>query len=408
MDHEYIKSSPAEKGSGVSSSDELARVQLVEQFLDSARNLDKDGSGVITPADEKAASVTGTATDSFLQAMDSVELYRNMIDPRAGEVENRGLDVSLESLTVRRSESTKVLTTLYKSREATEQLSSNFASIDKNKNDFVTSTEVSAGVQAGTISQNSAQYLASNFHSIEAASNDEWGSENDGITRDDLKAFESARETLPANNFFEGLADHLAGEPALIDEFINDRFDQIDLNTDDHLSRSEMNFAALNKHSNLSQQEKDLVGLLIEHDEIFEFKHAKSMKDSEPLLSKSDMTELSDAVEGRADDQQNLLTDYLNSPEFVSDRNGYYNSGTGAGILAGGTIGGAIGVFAAGPVGLVPGVPIGVLTGGIGGGLAGHYGSHAALERSFNNRYEQTRLPALTSFREQYQQLRQK
>lgn len=389
--------------------DSSARGRLVEEFFQSARSLDKDGNRSIDQSDAKAAKVTGSNSPWFSSTMDTVLSYKDVIDSSAGGSDSKKTptEVSVGSLYQRQKESSKVLSQLDRSRNATSQLNENFDLVDSDNDGFISSAEVNKAHGNGKLNRATVGFLSKEFDSIEDASNDEWGSENNGITENDIEAVEFSRESSPKNIAFDGLAEHIKGEPALIDELIDNRFEQLDLNSDESLSRVEMRFATDDPLSVLNAQEKDLVNLLLEHDDVFEFKSGGEIEDdTAPLFSKSDLEEFSSAVEGRTFDQADLLEKYRKSNSYASSLNSAYNWGTGGGILAGATAGGAAGIYFAGPIGIVPGPAIGGLAGGIAGGVAGQFGAEAALNRLYNRRYEQVRLPALVSFREDYRDLR--
>lgn len=74
-----------------------------------------------------------------------------------------------------------------------------FESIDKDRSKFITADEISEALKTGKFTDSekiTLRYMRSAIQFIEEASNDEWGDENDGITKEDVAKFKPFEPTL--------------------------------------------------------------------------------------------------------------------------------------------------------------------------------------------------------------------
>jgi hypothetical protein len=66
----------------------------------------------------------------------------------------------------------------------------NFDTLDTNRDSFLSQEELEQGGQQGVLQGRAASYLKTNTGDLEELSNDEWGDENDGVTKADLQKAE--------------------------------------------------------------------------------------------------------------------------------------------------------------------------------------------------------------------------
>jgi hypothetical protein len=66
----------------------------------------------------------------------------------------------------------------------------NFDTLDTNRDSFLSQEELEQGGQQGVLQGRAASYLKANTGDLEELSNDEWGDENDGVTKADLQKAE--------------------------------------------------------------------------------------------------------------------------------------------------------------------------------------------------------------------------
>lgn len=378
-----------------------SRAALIDDFLSKAKNLDRDQNQVIDEKDVGWYERWGEYTDERKETYQKLMKHQNAIDPQS-DVQDQ---VSVAAINNLRSAVPGRLARADENRKATDEAMKQFDVIDADKDGFLTDKEASASLRSGKISSQTSQFLEKNTEKLQVLSNDEWGWENNGISLKDLSTA-SHQDTSKDTIFIETLADELNGAPDLLTDLRTNWFDYLDLNDDKAITRQELKFHTKDSNSLLPEEHQDLVKLLYEHDDLFDF--VDPIADADPLISSRDIDCLRLTVEGLDDDRPHQFQHYRHSKAY-SDAVGTYVFGFG---LPAGIVGAAVGAGSAGVASA--GNPFltdigGVLGGGVGffsGAAVGAHIGEGQMDNHFNRGYEQSRQPALESFVEKYRFLR--
>lgn len=105
-----------------------------------------------------------------------------------------------------------------------ESFNRNFQQLDQNKNGFISKKEITSNLYSNSITGNDAKIAEAaleNFHSLELQSNDEWGTENDGITKADVNSFEQNRRRNTNNPLASAIDKSLLSDEHNREKFIS-------------------------------------------------------------------------------------------------------------------------------------------------------------------------------------------
>lgn len=99
----------------------------------------------------------------------------------------------------------------------------NFDKVNGNGDKYVDAAELTAAIRYGNVTgpdARIAEAIIPNLHALELLSNDEWGTENNGITRRDVLAFEKNRREDPKNDLAKKLESSMNSNEHNRDKFI--------------------------------------------------------------------------------------------------------------------------------------------------------------------------------------------
>lgn len=181
-----------------------------------------------------------------------------------------------------------------------------FERLDKNKNGFLSETELADAVESDQFNGKDAQVLAALYRAqdgLEELSNDEFLDENSGVTRNDLTEFDRLQKEDSKNR----------EEPSKVRNWLksNDRFNNLDTDKDEYLSYREINKAL--EADNLSQTDKDNLEFLKKnycllensHDDEFGFENDGITLDDLDYYGDRTVSKVGSSLQRTHDGQQN-------------------------------------------------------------------------------------------------------
>ncbi len=188
---ENFETSNAAAGSGQSVwanvSQEITANELQDFVTDNLSRIDRNNNGFLSKSELKTARRQEGWSAREQATLDTMITNYSIMARSDAQYRRWEAEISIPSIAryaeVRNSlttESTQIQTALQYGRD-------NFSTLDINQDGFINIVELSKANKNPQTKK-----LMSNYNGIQSASNDEWGPENDGITRKDLDKFQES------------------------------------------------------------------------------------------------------------------------------------------------------------------------------------------------------------------------
>ncbi len=206
--------------------------------------------------------------------------------------------------------------------EAMQQfVESHFQTLDPNRDGFLSRAEIRAARQkpefAGADQQRMLSALEKNVGELEEYANDEWGDENDGITRQDMRAFVAEAKKSPSDSTIQEITGdyqtHSSPQARQLLALFEKNLPQLDGDKDGFVSRAEIQKALSDPQ--LKDEDAALIAVLqrrrsdleeFSNDEFGDENQGVTLKDMRAFVKEAETHPNADAV-------QIVLTDFNNS-----------------------------------------------------------------------------------------------
>lgn len=164
-----------------------------------------------------------------------------------------------------------------------------FSQLDEDSDGYLSEGELANAVEGDKYTAKDAQIVAAlyrNQDDLEERSNDEWGDENDGITRDDLAQFDKDRDKIQSDWLQTARANVFLGK--------DDNFKKIDTDSDEYLTKSEIKKAL--ERTDLTEDERVSLEFLKDNVDDLEEASNDEWGDENDGITKDDLKEYGDST----------------------------------------------------------------------------------------------------------------
>jgi len=164
-----------------------------------------------------------------------------------------------------------------------------FDQLDRDSDGYLSESELAHAVQSEKYTGKDAQVVAAlyrNQDDLEELSNDEFGDENDGITRADLKQFDKDRDEIQTE------WQQIGRARAWLDK--DDNFKKVDTDSDDYLTKSEIEKAL--ERTDLTANERTSLEFLRDNVDDLEEASNDEFGDENDGITKDDLKEYGDST----------------------------------------------------------------------------------------------------------------